>query len=62
MGYDAYEVKGKCSVADDFLGNPFRVEFTAGKHIPKNEIEEYALERLVATGSATRVKSTKAKE
>jgi hypothetical protein len=62
-GYRAeYEVKAEAVVEDDLFGGRFRCEFAPGRHTPKNEQEEYALERLVALGGATRVKPTKAKE
>lgn len=56
---ETYDVKTDSTVDDDSLGGRIHVEFKPGKHTPKNEDEEYALERLVAVGAATRVKKAK---
>jgi hypothetical protein len=55
---ETYEVKGEYVVEGDLFGERVRSEFSPGKHIPKNEAQEEALERLVALGYATRVKKS----
>lgn len=57
-----YDVKVDISGEDDAFGGRFQYAFKAGKHTPKNEQEEYALEKHVALGDVVRVKPTKAKK
>lgn len=51
-----------CGVSDDLFGGPFHCVFPPGTYTPKNEQEEYSLDRLVELGYAKQVKPTKAKE
>lgn len=42
-----YELKAPTVIEDVWLGERFHLEFTAGRHTPKSEMEEYALAHAV---------------
>lgn len=43
-----YELTDETNVQDSYLGERFELTFPAGKHTPKSEVEEYALQQAVA--------------
>jgi hypothetical protein len=61
---DSYELAEPFSRETTDLGTGAleRVTFKAGKHRPKNEAEEAALEEAVRLGVASRVKSSRPKK